>query len=241
MERTILHCDLNNFYAGVACKKDPGLRGKPVAVCGNPAHGIVLSKSQEAKKYGVKTGDVLWEAQQKCPGLIPVLPDFPAYLKFSREVQNIYRQYTDQVEPFGIDECWLDVTGSRRLFGDGAHIAEELRHRLVREMDLTISVGVSFNKIFAKLGSDMKKPDQTTLISRENYQKSVWPLPVEALLMVGRSTKKKLNQYGIYTIGDLARGSVSALEKLLWINGPKLRRYARGEDDSPVLRESELP
>lgn len=240
MERVILHCDLNNFYANVACKMNPGLKGKPVAVCGNPSHrhGIVLAKSQEAKRYGVRTGDVLWEAQRKCPGLVPVLPDFPRYLELSRDVQNIYRRYTDQVEPFGIDECWLDVTGSRRLFGDGLQIADQLRD-LVKQMDLTISVGVSFNKIFAKLGSDMNKPDGTTLISPENFHQVVWPLPVEELLMVGRATKKKLNHYGVYTIGDLAHSSVFTLEKLFGVNGRKLWRYAKGEDDSPVSRDSE--
>ena len=242
LEPTILHCDLNNFYASVACMLDPELRGKPVAVCGDPAHrhGIVLAKSQEARAFGVRTGDVLWEARQKCPGLIPVLPDFPTYLRISREIQALYSEYTDQLEPFGIDECWLDVTGSRRLFGDGVQIAAELRRR-VRERGLTISVGVSFNKIFAKLGSDLKKPDATTCITPANYQSLLWPLPAEELLMVGRSTKRKLNQYGIYTIGDLALSSEAALTRLLGSNGRKLRRYARGEDDSPVLRAEEQP
>ncbi len=235
-DRVILHCDLNNFYATAACRQNPELKGLPLAVCGNPAHrhGIVLAKSEEAKKYGVKTGEVLWQAQQKCPGLVTVPPDFSQYTRLSKEIQELYRTFTDQVEPFGIDECWLDVTGSSHLFGSGRDIADRLR-QLVKDHDLTISVGVSFNKIFAKLGSDLKKPDGTTVITRENYRSLLWPLPVNDMMMVGRSTKTTLDRYGIYTIGQLAQASPVMLEKLFGINGRKLWDYANGRDESPVL------
>ncbi len=235
-DKIILHCDLNNFYATAACREHPELKGLPLVVCGNPAHrhGIVLAKSEEAKKYGVKTGDVLWQAQQKCPGLVTVPPDFPRYTKLSKEIQELYRTFTDQVEPFGIDECWLDVTGSRHLFGSGQDIADRLR-QLVKDQGLTISVGVSFNKIFAKLGSDLKKPDGTTLITRDNYRSLLWPLPVNDMMMVGRSTKGTLDRYGIYTIGQLAQASPVMLETLFGINGRKLWEYANGEDQRPVL------
>ena len=178
MKKIILHCDLNNFYASVECVKNPALYGKCVAVCGSEddRHGIVLAKSQPAKVCGVKTGDTIIEARRKCGNLIVVRPDFDAYYDYSEKVKNIYSRYTDLIEPFGMDECWLDVSGSVNLFGDGFAIAEEIRKSVCKETGLTISVGVSFNKVFAKLGSDMKKPDATTIISKENYKDKVWCL-----------------------------------------------------------------
>ncbi len=236
LDRIILHCDLNNFYASVECVKKPELQGKPVAVCGNQddRHGIVLAKSQIAKICGVKTGDTISEARKKCSGLIVVNTDFDAYYHYSQIVKKIYARYTDLIEPFGMDECWLDVTGSTTLFGDGEQIANTIREQIKKETGLTISVGVSFNKIFAKLGSDMKKPDATTIISRENFREKIWGLSASELLFVGRRTTKTLEKYGIYTIGDIARIHPSFLKKILGKNGFDLWFYANGNDISSV-------
>jgi DNA polymerase-4 len=239
--RTILHVDLNNFYASVECLYRPELRNVPVAVAGNPAnrHGIILAKNMLAKKLGVRTGEALWEAQGKAPGLVTVPPDFTRYLRFSRLARRIYYDYTDQVEPFGIDECWLDVTGSLHLFGSGEEIANAIRVRIREELGVTVSIGVSFNKIFAKLGSDLKKPDATTLITSENFRETVWPLPVEDLLYVGRSTARKLHNFGLATIGSLARADVEFLTKTLGKWGEVLWLFANGLDSSPVRRIEE--
>ncbi len=236
MERAILHCDLNNFYASVECVKNPKLRGKAVAVCGNEddRHGIVLAKSQIAKDKGVKTGDTVSEARKKCRDIIIVRPDFDAYLKYSKAVRSVYERYTDLIEPFGLDECWLDVSGSRISFGDSEHIAEEIRKTVKTETGLTISVGVSFNKVFAKLGSDMKKPDAVTVISPENFREKVWGLSACELLWVGKSTYKTLQKYGINTIGDIAAAHPSFMRKMLGKNGFDLWLYANGRDMSPV-------
>lgn len=232
MERIILHSDLNNFFASVEAVKNPTLKGKTFAVAGNPEkrHGIILAKSQEAKKYGVCTGETIWQAKQKCPSLLVVKPDMQAYHHYSKMVQNIYRRFTDEIEPFGIDESWLDVTGSTRLFGCGPKIAYEIRRQIHQELGMTVSIGVSFNKIFAKLGSDLKKPDATTVISKENFKKVVHPLPVSDLLFVGRSTQNKLHQYGIYTIGQLAAADPVFLKNLLGKTGIMLHQYAIGSD-----------
>ncbi len=234
--KTILHCDANNFYASVECFLNPALRGKFVAVSGNPEkrHGIILAKNQAAKNMGVKTGETIWQARQKCPGLVCVPPNFDKYVEFSNRIFDIYSQYTDRVQPFGIDECWLDVTGSRRLFGDGKTIADALRERIKKEIGVTISVGVSFTKVFAKLGSDMKKPDATTVITPENYKELVWKLDCADLLMIGRKTAEKLRRIGIFTIGDLANADVEVLHKLLGINGVKLHESANGIEDDEV-------
>lgn len=235
-ERTILHCDCNGFYASVECLLRPELRRVPMAVCGDPEqrHGIILAKNQLAKEKGVQTAETIWQARRKCPGLVLVPPHREKYEEYSRIVNLIYQQYTDQVEPFGIDESWLDVTGSRRLFGEGKEIAGQLRRRVREETGLTISVGVSWNKIFAKLGSDYKKPDATTVVSRENYRQLVWPLPAGALLFVGGATKKALEELGISTVGALAAADPELLTRRLGKLGRELWRYARGEDDSPV-------
>lgn len=238
MERVILHSDLNNFYASVECLYHPELRDKPVVVGGDEdaRHGIVLAKNQIAKAYGIKTGDVLWEARRKCPGLVSVPANFQLYLKFSKKVREIYADYTDLIEPFGIDENWLDVTGSLWLYDSGEKIADEIRKRVYDELGVTVSVGVSFNKIFAKLGSDMKKPDATTIITKENYPSAIWHLPASDLLYVGRSTQKKLAAMCLHTIGDLARCDVNLLHKRLGVWGIMLHRFANGEDHSPVAR-----
>lgn len=236
MNRVILHSDMNNFYASVECLYDPTLRDKPVAVGGNPEarHGIVLAKNNIAKKYGVKTGEALWQARQKCPDIVFVSPHFDRYLRFSRLARSIYEDYTNQIEPFGLDESWLDVTGSQCHGGNGKLIADEIRQRVKSEMGITASVGVSYNKIFAKLGSDMKKPDATTEIYTEDYQKKVWPLPVNDLLYVGNSTYRKLKGYGVHTIGDLAKTDPETLRYWLGINGVMLWQFANGLDTSRV-------
>ncbi|WP_071432325.1 DNA polymerase IV [Angelakisella massiliensis] len=236
MDRVILHCDCNGFYASVECLLQPSLRQVPMAVCGDPdsRHGIILAKNELAKGYGIQTAETLWQARQKCPELVLVPPHREEYLRCSRLVNEIYQQYTDQVEPFGIDESWLDVTGSRQLFGEGPEIADQLRRRVREEVGLTISVGVSFNKVFAKLGSDYRKPDATTVITRENFRQIVHPLPVSALLYVGRSARQTLESLGIHTIGQLAEAAPSALTPRMGKLGPQLIAYARGEEDSPV-------
>lgn len=236
MERVILHADMNNCYASIETKLNPKLKGIPLAVCGRreDRHGIVLAKSQEAKELGVKTGEAIWQAQLKCPNLLIVPPNYDEYLKHSRWARDIYYDYSNQVEPYGIDECWLDVSGSLHLFGKGRDIAEEIRSRIKKELGITVSIGVSFNKIFAKLGSDMKKPDAVTEISREDFKGKIWNLPVEELLGVGKASKKKLNRLMIFTIGDLARGDPDLIRMKLGINGVYLWNYANGRDYSSV-------
>ena len=218
MERVILHCDQNCFFASVELLSHPDLRDVPMAVCGDPAsrHGIILAKNEPAKRFGIQTAETVWQARRKCPSLVLLPPHHKLYREYSVRVNELYGQYTDLVEPFGIDESWLDITGSMHLFGgDPVAIADELRRRVREELGLSISVGVSFNKIFAKLGSDYKKPDATTLISPENWQEIVWPLPVGAMLFVGRSAQRTLAQYGVETIGQLAACRPEMIEKLL--------------------------
>lgn len=238
-ERTILHSDMNCFYASVEMMLDPSLRGKAVAVCGSTEnrHGIVLAKSELAKKAGVKTGMVNWEARQRCPDLIMVKPQYEQYLKYSELARNIYQRYTDQVEPYGMDECWLDVGGSRSVCGSGMEIAESIRQTVKEELGLTVSIGVSFNKMFAKLGSDMKKPDAITEIRKDEFKDKIWTLPASDLLFVGRATTAKLEQYGITTIGGIANADPQFLKRLLGVNGLDLWRAAAGLDDSPVMHK----
>ena len=228
--------DLNNFYASAECLYRPEIRDKPVIVCGDieARHGIVLAKNYPAKTLGVKTGEAIWQAKQKCPGLVAVQADFKKYLRFSRLARAIYADYTNQIEPFGIDEGWLDVSGTEKMFGTGPEIADIIRKRLHDELGLTGFVGVSWNKIFAKLGSDMKKPDAATVITQDNFHQNVWPLPVNELLYVGRSTKKKLENRAIYTIGDLAKRDVYDLKLLLGVWGETLHCFANGLDSAPV-------
>ncbi|MCM1546037.1 MAG: DNA polymerase IV [Clostridiales bacterium] len=261
MERIVLHSDLNNFYASVERILNPDLQGKPVAVCGNEEErrGIVLAKSEEAKKFGIKTGDTVWQARRKCPAVIIVRPHFNEYMSYSRKVKAIYARYTDQIESYGIDECWLDVTKSTKIFpaydgemyveGGGAggangerhfsdgflrHIGDTIRFAVKNELGLTVSVGVSFNKIYAKLGSDLKKPNGTSVISLLNYKNVIFGLPVKELLMVGGATESKLCQMGYTTIGKLAAADDSKVIKALGKFGQTLLTYARGEDETPV-------
>ncbi len=234
MERQILHVDCNKFYASVECSLNPELRDKPVAVGGNEAsrHGIVLTKNEIAARYGIATGETLWSARRKCPDLVTVPPHFPLYHKYSGMVRAILREYSPLVEPFGLDEAWLDVTGSAR---PAVEIAEEIRRRVREELGITVSVGVSFNKTFAKLGSDYKKPDAVTVFSRENYRERVWPLPAGELIYVGRATRKKLEERFIFTIGDVAKADTGLLRSLLGKWGPALHAIANGRDSQPVI------
>lgn len=243
MERTILHCDCNGFYASVECVLHPELRTVPMAVCGDPEsrRGIILAKNELAKGYGIKTAETIWQAKRKCPQLVLVPAHHDQYALFSKRINGIYQRYTDLVEPFSIDESWLDVTGSRELFGGGKKIADELRKAVREETGVTISVGVSFNKVFAKLGSDYKKPDATTVISREQVPQILWPLPVTDLLFVGRASARMLAEHHIHTIGDLARARREDLKKWLGKHGEQLHDAANGWDHSLVRPAGETP
>ena len=255
MERIVIHSDLNNFYASVERKLNPGLEGKPVAVCGDKEqrHGIVLAKSEEAKKFGVRTAEPIWQAQRKCPDLIIVPPHFDIYIKYSKMVRAIYARYTDLIESYGIDECWLDLSTSTLLFpeysgekyietdgekhySDGflRHLGDHIRNTVKKELGVTVSCGVSFNKVFAKLGSDLKKPDGTSVISKANFKKTVYGLPVEDLLYVGKATREKLYSMGLNTIGKLAAAPDVTIIKEFGKVGQNLLRNARGEDEEPV-------
>lgn len=237
MNRAILHVDMNNFYATVECMHHPEWRGRPVAVCGETEerHGIVLAKNYEAKAFGIITGEPVIRARQKCPELIIAQPHYEEYVRISDLAREIYGRYTDMIEPLGLDECWLDVTGSRRLYGSGQTIAHDIRRSVKRELGVTVSVGVSFNKVFAKLGSDMKKPDAVTVIPPESFREVIWHLPVSDLLGVGRATAKRLHPLGIHTIGDLARYPCDCLESKLGKCGGDLWRFANGLDNSRVV------
>lgn len=235
-ERVILHSDLNNFFASVEIANNPSLAGKPLIVCGDPKerHGIVLAKNEEAKKFGIKTAETVYSALKKCPDLQMVEGHHLEYRKYSKKVVEIYNRYTDQIEECSIDECALDMTESVQLFGSGYEIAERIRKEVKEELGLTVSIGVSFNKVFAKLASELKKPDAVTEITRTNYKEKVWPLPVTELLFVGKSTADVLHKIGVHTIGDLANADEALLTRFLGKRGRQVRVYARGEDDEPV-------
>lgn len=236
-DRDVLHSDINCCYAQIECQARPELRGKPVVVGGDEEarHGIVLAKNLIAKRAGVKTAMALWEARKACPGLVVVPPDYRLYMDVSRRAREIYYDYTDRVEPFGPDEAWLDVTGTRRCLGlSPAEIAREVSERMVAELGISVSVGVSWNKIFAKFGSDYKKPDAVTVITRENYREVVWQVPVRDLLYVGPATERKLHSSGIDTIGQLACASDELLRNRLGKMGFVLRGFARGQDATEV-------
>jgi len=242
MDRIILHSDINNFFASVEVRLNPELDGKCIAVAGDPKkrHGIVLAKSNQAKAYGVKTAEALWQAKQKCPQLIFVPPNYKKYTEYSRAIFEIYTRYTDLVESFGIDECWLDTSGSVKLFGDGQSVAERIRKDIKNETGLSVSIGVSFNKIFAKLGSDIKKPDAVTVISKENFKDVVWQLPTHAMIYIGKQTAKALSRLGINTIGELARADKNHLARLFGKMGAKFYEYAWGRDTDPVARFDDI-
>lgn len=239
MSRSILHCDMNNFYASVECMLNPELRGKAVAVCGSQEerHGIVLAKNYAAKAFGVSTGEAIWQAKQKCRELVVVEPHYDQYIKFSRLAREIYARYTDRIEPFGMDECWLDISGTNMLFGSPEYVANEIKETIKFELGLTISVGVSFNKIFAKLGSDMKKPDAVTCIFEDDFKEKIWELPASDMLGVGRRTEAALDRYGIHTIGQLANSDVNFLKSVFKSYGPMLWVYANGYDNSAVCED----
>ena len=240
LDRVILHCDCNSFFASVETALDPSYRDVPMAVCGNEEqrHGIVLAKNELAKAYGIKTAETVYQARKKCPNLVIVKPHYNAYSEYSRRVNEIYNEYTDLVEPFGIDESWLDITASIRFFGSKEKIAEQIRRRVREEIGITVSIGVSFNKPFAKLGSDYKKPDAITYISKENFKEIVYPLPVIDLLFVGQKTSEELNRLGIRTIGDLAEFDANFLVSRIGKMGETLHSYAAGLDNTPVCKST---
>lgn len=236
VEKVILHCDCNNFFASVEASMFPELNNYAFAVCGDPEyrHGIILAKNEKAKKYGVQTAEPIWKAKSKCKNLVLVKPHYEKYREYSKKIFEIYCRYTDLVEPFGMDECWLDVTGSQKLFGSGEKIANELREVIKREVGVTISVGVSFNKIFAKMGSDYKKPDAVTVITKDNFKSLLYPLPAGELFTVGKKASDKLKNVGINTIGDIAEIGEGILENLLGVQGKVIFQYANGYDYSKV-------
>ncbi len=241
MDRIVLHSDLNNFFASVECVLDPSLKGKAIAVCGDPSarHGIVLAKSEEAKKFGVKTAETIWQAKKKCPPLELVGTHFLEYRKYSELVKQIYLRYTDYVESFSIDECWLDVTESTFLFGSGYEIAERIRSEVYTELGLTVSIGVSFNKSMAKMASDMKKPNAVTVLSRDDFKERLYSLPVGNLLYVGRSTEDTLSKYNVKTIGEFARLDESFVNRILGKAGLSILACANGTECERVRKFDE--
>ena len=241
--RIVLHSDLNNFFASVECKRRPELLGLPVAVCGNKEdrHGIVLAKNEIAKKCGVKTAEAIWQAKQKCPGLVIVPPNYDEYVRYSKMVKEIYLDYTDLVESFGMDEAWIELTGDCRIknLEQGQNIADEIRHRVKQKTGLTVSVGVSDNKIFSKLASDYKKPDAVTVFGPENYESVVSKIDIGEMIFVGRSTRSKLHLYGINTIGDVAASGCVFMKSMLGKNGESLFYNAGGANTSRVRRHGD--
>lgn len=235
-ERVILHVDINNFYASATLVCNPELKGTCFVISGNPdkRHGIILAKSDLAKKAGIKTGETLVEARKKAEGLIAVPPDFKKYSELSKKAITIYKEYTPIVESFGLDECWLDVTKTAKLFGGGKAIAETIRKRIKQELGITVSVGVAFTKTFAKLGSDMKKPDAVTVIDQYNYRIKIWQLPLTELLYIGKSSAERLHEMNLFTIGDLACYNKKLLIRELGKNGEKLYEMANGVDNDEV-------
>ncbi len=236
---------MNNFYASVECIYNEEYRDVPMAVVGDreSRRGIVLAKNMLAKGFGVKTAEPIWQAERKCPGLVLVKPHFDRYVKYSKLATELYYEYTDRVESFGMDECWLDVKGSEKLFGTGEMIAEDIRRRVKSELNLTVSIGVSFNKVFAKLGSDYKKPDAVTVFNEENFKEKVWSIPAGEMLFVGPKAARSLAAYGIHTIGDIAKTDMAILKKLCGSVGEGMWYAANGLDRSPVAEayaESEI-
>jgi len=236
-QRLIFHCDCNNFYASCECLERPELKNVPMAVAGDPKYrtGVVVAKNELAKKAGVKTTDTVWQAQRKCPGIVFVPPRHALYAKISRQVNEIYHEYTDYLEPASIDESYLDMTGAPEYYGMTAvALADTIRQRVREEIGVTISVGISHCKVFAKMGSDYKKPDATTHITPENYQELLWKLPIGDLLFAGKATVGELNKHHIFTIGDLAQRDRAWLGALLGKGGQQLWDYANGLDTEPV-------
>lgn len=236
-ERTILHSDVNNFFASVECTQNPQLVGKPVAVTGNPKkrNGIILAKNEIAKSFGVKTGEAIWQAQNKCPELVTVGPHYDQYEKISKQLHQLYLNYTDLVEPLGLDECWIDVTDSLKYFGkSGVEIADEIRQKVKQTFGFTVSVGVSFSKIFAKLGSDFKKPDATTEFTRENFKEKTYSLPLNSIVGIGGRLASKFEKMNIQTIGDFVSLKEDFIEHLMGKVGKELHQKLLGEFYDPV-------
>ncbi|MEG2813714.1 MAG: DNA polymerase IV [Oscillospiraceae bacterium] len=242
MEKIILHCDLNNFFASVECHNNPKLKNYPVAVCGSveDRHGIVLAKNDKAKAFGVKTAEAIWQAKSKCPDLVIVPPHMEQYIEFSKKAREVYSNYTDLIEPFGIDECWLDVTGSQLLFGTGEEIAFKIKEQIKSDLGITASIGVSFNKVFSKLGSDMKKPDAITVIKKEDFKEKIWHLNANEIIGIGKSTYEKLKKFGINTIGDLASTDRTFLTQNFGKNGEALWYSANGIGGTIVAKQDEI-
>ena len=240
-DRVILHCDMNGFFASVELLDRPDLKDVPMAVCGSPdkRHGIILAKNELAKQAGVVTAETVWQALKKCPDLQFVPPHMSKYKHYSRLINQIYQRFTDMVEPFSVDESWLDVTASQSLFGSGKEIADTIRETVKNELGLTLSAGVSYNKIFAKMGSEYKKPDATTVITRDNYKELLWPLPAREMFFVGKATAEKLASVGIKTIGHIALSDPDMLTRLLGKHGRQLWEYTNGLDTSPVCHVGE--
>lgn len=242
-ERVILHCDANNFFASVETILHPELKGKPIAVAGNveTRTGIVFAKNELAKKHGIKTGDKLFEAKIKCPDIVFVKPNHKLYEEISKKIQNIYLSYTDKIEPFGIDECWLDITETQHLFGGAENIAKEIRERVKQELSLTVSIGISFCKVFAKLGSDMKKPDAQTVISRENFKNIIYPLPLTEIIGIGKQLEKRFNKFNVFKLGDIVEIPDSIMKKKFGIIGLQIKNTLLGKDEEEIIKEPEIP
>ena len=235
-QRIILHCDANSFYASVECARNPELKGKPLAVSGNPENrtGIILAKNDIAKPYGIKTGEAIWQAKEKCPDLICVFPNHNLYEEYSEKLHDIYATYTPFVEPFGIDECWLDITETAHLFGGAESVAEEIRERVKKELGITVSIGISFSKLFAKLGSDIKKPDAITKIPYENFKELTYLLPISSIIGIGRKMEQHLKKMNVFTLGDLAQMPVEILKFNFGVVGEELSNKVKGLDQTPV-------
>ncbi len=236
-ERTILHSDVNNFFASVECVTKPELKNSPVAVTGNPEKrtGIILAKNEIAKSFGVKTGEAIWQAKQKCPNLVTLPPHYDVYEKISKKLHKIYLEYTDFVEPLGLDECWLDVTPSLKYLGkNGVEIANEIRKRVKQKFGLTVSVGVSFSKIFAKLGSDLKKPDATTVISHKGFKEQTYSFPLNSIIGIGGRLTKKFEKMNVLTIGDFVSLKEDFVKQIMGKTGVELRLKLLGELVEPV-------
>lgn len=236
MKRIIFHVDQNCYFASVEMISRPELRNVPMAVAGDAKvrHGIILAKNEPAKKYGVSTAEAIWQAKAKCPDLVLVDAHHEKYEFYSKKLREMYSEYTDKVEPFGLDECWLDMTDIVADYAEAEEIALEIRNRVKDEFKLTCSVGISFNKVFAKLGSDYKKPDATTVFTDTDWKEKIWPLKVSDLLYVGRHTTEKLLKINVRTIGDLAATDVDYINRYLGKGGLMLWEYANGLDDAEV-------
>lgn len=242
-ERVIFHCDANSFYASVEIANNPELKDKPVAVAGNPEKrtGIILTRSTEAKKYGIKTGEAIWQAKQKCPNLICIAPNHKLYEEYSLKLRQIYEKYTDRVESFGIDECWLDMTDSLKFFGDKKTVADAIRKEVRNTLGITISVGVSFGKLLAKLGSDLKKPDATTVLWLDNYKDIVYSLPIKEVIGIGNKLEYRYNKIGVYNLGDIVTIPDNILKKNFGILGLELKQKLLGNDNEIVRKSNENP